>query len=264
MSRWQLAQKLSSSRWVDFRPLWSRWQVAQRAPLEHRRRLQRRPDVVADGRMALEAGRVAHLLEGDLVAGGALLLDRLVREQQRSRVPEAVAEARGLRVVPPWEVEHAARGNGEEGEQHHHQQQPGGAPLADAERGERQAIGAGGHPGARLERAHQLHQQGAVVALGRRLRLEAIGPDVHRLARDQPRRAHAAGDVLVAALALEVHQAVAVDHHAVLERHARVGEVDLAARVAAHAQPLGVERLLHLAARAGLDDEQYLHGATSR
>src|SRR5258706_4172323 len=75
---------------------------------EERRGLHFRSNVMADRLVALEAGTVLHVLEGDLVACRATRFDRLVREDQWARIPEAGAHAGGLRYILPWQVEPTA------------------------------------------------------------------------------------------------------------------------------------------------------------
>ena len=99
MSRWQSTQKRSSSRCVRLDALVvAVARGAARALEEPSPGLRdlRAPHVMADVAVALEARAVLHVLEGDLVARGALRLDRLVREDHRPRVPEPVADDRAF------------------------------------------------------------------------------------------------------------------------------------------------------------------------
>src|SRR5262249_3843245 len=123
------------------------------------------------------------------------------------------------------------------------------------------------------ERLYQLDRDRAVEAFGRRDAGEAVGADVDRGARLELRRAQrlARGRAGVdeRCVALAVDDAVAQRDEAPVERDARVGRVDLAARRAADAQPvaldltLRLQRLAAAAARLG-DDEQLQGAATSR
>jgi hypothetical protein len=116
----------------------------------------------------------------------------------------------------------------------------------------------------------ELDAQRGVVAHGRGDRLEPVRPDVDRRAQAQ-----ALGARLLAGRAVRRHQgqrfaldvdelAAARHEHALLERDARVGQVDLAARVAAHPQDLP-EIVFFVAAAPGAPlKERGASRATSR
>ena len=78
---------------------------------EERRRVHLRGDVLADARVALEARRVAHVPEGELVAGLALLPHGLVRQHHRAGIPEPVARHRDGLGLRPGQPQDAPGGN---------------------------------------------------------------------------------------------------------------------------------------------------------
>ena len=249
---WQSTQSLSLSRCVVLVPLWST--VAAWCSARPRRAPRRAWPIAGPTwlrrcrAVALEAGPVLHVLERHLVARGALHLDRLVGEDHRPGVPEPVA-GDGARCggVAPRQVEHAAR----PAPRRNATAAPAAAApmrsqrlVSPSEASERCEARSRMSRSPRLERVHQLDRDRAVEARGRRLGAEAVRADVDRARRLRGApTSRLARDVLARRrLALEVHEALAVDDHALVERHARVGQVDLAARVAPDAQPLAGRR----------------------